>query len=241
MTGAEIKMALALGKMAFELGQQAVEAYNRKTEILQDTVKDVGRSIEALAKSESLRILDHIERNKYEAALLDVKAKVFILEDLIGESDIERSLNDRLVQQSIVPLREAIIKAQHVLANIPDPQFSLCCEIVGLRAVVAGYEYLGQDASKFRGQLKDRMLLLQHRMLDQYAKELLNRGDPFPWNEVPKLLSTDGSLDLADMYIAVVPESHSNIRKCANCDTPVPSHIHPNYVPHCKNCGRLVS
>ena len=71
-----------------------------------------------------------------------------------------------------------------------------------MTALVAGYEYLGQNVDEgLKKELKEELLTLQKRMLTQHVKSMLSRGEDFDWEKVPDMLSVKGAEALAQLLV----------------------------------------
>jgi len=201
----------AMEKTATSAGVQteALMAIARSQDQLKRTIKQSTEILGTLIKSESLAIIEKMERDRARSAIDDLKAAVTAMKAFLAETNISKELTDQIVTQHLTPVRHYMIKASNILDESEDKNLGSCCRIVGLTALVAVYEYLGQNVAEgIKKELGDELLTLQKRMLTQYARSLLVRGEEFDWERVPEMLSVKGAEALAQRLIGTgeVPE-----------------------------------
>lgn len=169
---------------------------------LKRTIQESTLSLGQLVRSGVDETIDAIRRNRILGAMDDLRARVTLMNDLLRETNIDLQVTERLVSQVLTPLRESVIKTGHILEESNDQDLIASCRIVGLTALVAGYEYLGQgDKTSLKSDLRQELLSLQKRMLSRYARGCLEKGEEFPWEDVPHLLEVTQAKMLAEKYV----------------------------------------
>lgn len=185
-----------------EVQSEALRAIIRKQDQLKRTIKQSTEILGTLIKSESLAIIEKMEQDRARSAIDDLKAGVTAMKEILGETNISKELTERFVTQHVVPVRHYMIKASNILDESEDKNLGRCCRIIGLTALVAGYEYMGQNVDTgLKKDLGDELLALQKYMLNKYATSTLLEGKDFDWEKVPEMLSVRGAEALAQRLI----------------------------------------
>lgn len=181
-----------------EVQSEALIAIARSQDQLKRAIKQSTEILATLIKSESLAIIEKMERDRARNAIDDLKAAVTAMKAILAETNTSKALKEQFVTQHLMPVRHYMIKASNILEESEDKNLGSCCRIVGLTALVAGYEHMGQNVeSGVKKELKEELLALQKRLLTNYAREVLVDGGEFPWDDVPKMLQPHGALELA--------------------------------------------
>ncbi|MGI6390816.1 MAG: hypothetical protein ACOX7Q_11575 [Kiritimatiellia bacterium] len=189
-------------RQSAEIQTEALMIVARSQDQLKRTIKQSTEILGTLIKSESLTVIEKMERDRARNALDDLKASVTAMKAILAENNIDRELAERIITQHLTPVRHYTIKASNILGELEDENLGSCCRIVGLTALVAGYEYLGQDVSGgIKKELGNELLALQKRMLTHYARSLFARGEDLDWEKVPEMLSVKGAETLAERFI----------------------------------------
>jgi len=203
----------AMEKTATNAGvrTEALMAIARSQDQLKRTIKQSTEILGTLIKSESLAIIEKMERDRARSAIDDLKAGVTAMKAILAETNISKELTDQIVTQHLTPVRHYMIKASNILDESEDKNLGSCCRIVGLTALVAGYEYMGQNVDAgLKKELRDELLTLQKRMLTQYARATLLKGGEIDWEKVPDMLSVKGAEVLAERLIGAGDEPEAD-------------------------------
>ena len=83
----------------------------------------------------------------------------------------------------------------------------LFCHVVGIKTLITGYGYAGQNVPTLRKDLEDSIYIFQKRLLDAIAQS--NRE--IPWKEIPHLLTVDGVSDLYELYNSTLQVVSKNL------------------------------
>lgn len=199
-----VDRAIGTWEKTTEEQSEILHAIARNQEQLKRTIKQSTEILGTLIKSQSLAIINNIEQNRARNAIDDLKAGVTAMKAILVETNISKELTGQFVTQHLMPVRHYMIKASNILDEFEDKNLVSCCRIVGLTALVAGYEYMGQNVDTgLKKELGDELLVLQKRMLTQYARSILLRGEDFDWEKVTEMLSPKGAKELAQRFIEI--------------------------------------
>ena len=69
------------------------------------------------------------------------------------------------------------------------------CSIAARGAMIAAYEFLGRDTSRYRAELEQAIREIKIHTLNTIAASFNFRSETFPWDDVSKLLSPSGSVE----------------------------------------------
>jgi formylglycine-generating enzyme required for sulfatase activity len=69
------------------------------------------------------------------------------------------------------------------------------CFIAARGAIIAAYEFLGRDTSRYRAELEQAIREIKIRTLNTIAASFDFQSETFPWDDVSKLLSPSGSVE----------------------------------------------
>ncbi|MBI3582916.1 MAG: hypothetical protein HY096_03065 [Nitrospinae bacterium] len=216
----------ALEKKANNTEEQSenLRAIARGQEQLKRAIKQSTEILGTLIKSESLAIIEKMERDRARNAIDDLKAGVTAMKEILGEDNISKELTEQFVTHHLVPLRRYLIKASNILDESEDKNLGRCCRIIGLTALVAGYEYLGQNVDTgLKKELGNELLALQKYMLTGYAFSILTRGEEFEWENVPDMLSPKGAESLAHLFIQSNEKKELTKKKITKKKVPNPN------------------
>lgn len=113
----------------------------------------------------------------------------------------------QLVISSLNPLQVSLEVAKLRLQDYGARDIWHLCYIIGNTALLAGYTFLKQDVTHLRESLEKSIYEAQRNMLNDAAAHIISSHGEIPWEQVPRLLSTDGADDLLNLYLSVTKKT----------------------------------
>lgn len=152
-------------------------------------------------------VRDHIEEAIHRQSVLEsiqlVQAKVNALRRLTDvKSRDDAKIADHLVLSLLSPMHESLELAKLRLEMSGATEVWRYVNIVGTSALLSGYAFLGHDKPDLREEMEAEMHAIRIRVLNDLAPKLIASPDhAFPWEQVPHLLTAEGSADLSALYL----------------------------------------
>jgi len=119
---------------------------------------------------------------------------------LVKTSEITPAMAERLITGGLLPLQVSLEKAELRLKHYGKDDLSLYCHIIGTSTLIAGYAYAGQNVYTLQKDLENSVYIFQKRLLNLIAPIIIQNNREIPWDKIPRLLTTDGVLDLLELY-----------------------------------------
>ena len=107
----------------------------------------------------------------------DLQAHVESMGELLSfakASEITPAMAERLITGGLVPLRVSLNKAELRLSQYKREDVRLYCHVIGIKTLIAGYVYVGENVLALQADLNNSIYAFQKRLLDTIAQAKIN-------------------------------------------------------------------
>lgn len=190
------------GQVLASLASKAKDAaknYIFDKNFFEDTIVDSSEQLAKLLNIAALDVKQEIREQSIVDAVQDLQAHVAAIGDilsLVKTSELTPTMAERLVTAGLLPLQVSLKKAELRLSQYGRDEMRLFCHVVGLKTLITGYGFVGQNVPTLQKDLENSIYIFQKRLLDAIAQS--NRE--IPWNKIPHFLTADGASDLFELY-----------------------------------------
>jgi hypothetical protein len=172
-------------------------------EFIKNAVNKAADNLSSVIEHISEYIVDEMRKMRLREVIQEVQACADTLGTLSTLSKIQsmdQEIFMRMLVTSIIPLQISLGKAKFAIQDYGNEYIWRFCHIVGTSALMAGYEFLGQDMPHLREELEKSMKYVQIEILNEVATKIIPLRRSFPWEEIPLLLSPEGIKNLTELY-----------------------------------------
>jgi hypothetical protein len=168
-------------------------------DFFEDTIVDSSEQLAKLLNVAALDVKQEIREQSIIDAVQDLQAHVAAIGDilsLVKTSELTPAMAERLITGGLLPLQVSLKKAELRLSQYGRDEMRLFCHVVGIKTIITGYGYTGQNVPTLQKDLEDSIYIFQKRLLDAIAQT----NHEIPWNKIPHFLTADGASDLFELY-----------------------------------------
>jgi rubrerythrin len=184
--------------------KEAARNYIFDKDFFEDTIVDSSEQLAELLNVAALDVKQEIREQSIIDAVQDLQAHVAAIGDilsLVQTSELTPAIAERLITGGLLPLQVSLKKAELRLSQHGRDEMRLFCHVVGIKTLITGYGYVGQNVPTLQKDLEDSIYVFQKRLLDSIAQS----NHQIPWNKIPHFLTAEGASDLFELYNSTLP------------------------------------
>lgn len=166
---------------------------------LTDVVDKTVEKLSILLNKQTVQFFYILEEHQIRGAIQELQARVSALKTLVNYTTLDPNIATQIMVSSLNPLQVSLNIVEIRLKDAGQNELWEYCYVVGNSALLTGYAYLGQDLPALREELEDHLKIIQNKLINQVAREIIISGGEIPWNEVPSMLKPENAYKILDL------------------------------------------